>query len=265
MLTGREFGLAAMQSLRNLFVVNNRATMSADMMSGLVFSRLPGAEINLIESTNEIATFEAKRPGGKSVRLSFSVDDAKQAALLDKENWRKYPKAMLRARALAGICRLVFPDVVSGLYTPEEMTSVIDVDVSKSSEPAESATDTTASGSEPTSIPKPDDAFADIGEGANKTAAPNSVGWTMTEGRRKLMYGLVNKTGMDNEAFHELLRDEFMIASVKEIDSEATFEAVIGKLKSLMEPFEEPSSEAVTENGEPVKAQNGEESDPFDM
>ena len=126
MLTGRELGLSAMQSLRSLYVVNNKAGLMSDMMAGLVLSRLPGAKINCIETSDKVATFEASRPGRNVIKLSFTIEEAERAGLTSNPSWTKYRKQMLRARAQAGICRLVFPDVVAGLYTPEELRFIKD-------------------------------------------------------------------------------------------------------------------------------------------
>jgi hypothetical protein len=54
---------------------------------------------------------------------------AQRAGLTGKGPWQQYPAAMLRARASAELCRLVWPDVVGGLYTPDEMGDARDVRV----------------------------------------------------------------------------------------------------------------------------------------
>ena len=46
---------------------------------------------------------------------------AAQLGLADKDNWRKQPKVMRKWRAVAACARVVFSDVITGLYTPEEM------------------------------------------------------------------------------------------------------------------------------------------------
>jgi len=48
--------------------------------------------------------------------------DAQAAGLADKKNWRQYEEAMLTWRAVAKLCRVLFPDVVLGAgYVPEEL------------------------------------------------------------------------------------------------------------------------------------------------
>lgn len=120
-LAGREYGMSAMQALRSLYVVGQKVAMMSDTAAGLVFQRLPGAKIDCIETTDKVATFKASRPGGEPVTLSFTWEDAKKANLTGGVGWIKYPAQMLRARCQIAICRLVFPDVIAGLYTPEEL------------------------------------------------------------------------------------------------------------------------------------------------
>jgi hypothetical protein len=122
-MTGREMGLTAMQSLRSIHVVEGRPTMSADLMAALV-KRSPECEwFRLVSSTAEVAVYEAKRRGEpEPTRMSFSFDEAKAAGLTSKDNYRKFPAAMLRARCIAALARAVFPDVMLGVYELDELT-----------------------------------------------------------------------------------------------------------------------------------------------
>jgi len=38
-----------------------------------------------------------------------------------KDNWRKFPKAMLRARVISDAVRTLKPEIIFGYYTPEEV------------------------------------------------------------------------------------------------------------------------------------------------
>jgi hypothetical protein len=116
-LTGQELGLAPLQSIRSIHVIDGKPSMSADLMGSLCM-RNPACEyLTLTESSDKVATYEAKRRGApKPVVMSFSAEQAKAAGLTGKGNWAKYPAAMLRARCLSAICRAVFPDAVGGVY-----------------------------------------------------------------------------------------------------------------------------------------------------
>jgi hypothetical protein len=49
------------------------------------------------------------------------MEQAKRAGLATKDVWKQYPRAMLRARVVSEGIRTIFPGVLGGLYTPEEV------------------------------------------------------------------------------------------------------------------------------------------------
>ena len=60
-------------------------------------------------------------------RLSYTIEQAEQADLLKPSRsgkltaWQKMPKQMLCARCKSELARLEYPDLLAGLYTPEEL------------------------------------------------------------------------------------------------------------------------------------------------
>lgn len=122
--TGRELGLTAMQSLRSIHVIEGKPTLSADLICALVKQRGDVcAYFRLVESTDQVATYETHRKGEpEPTRMSFSMADANRAGVTGKDNWRKYPAAMLRARCITALARAVYPDLAMGLYDPDEVT-----------------------------------------------------------------------------------------------------------------------------------------------
>lgn len=121
LITGRELGLSPMQSVRGMHVIEGKAVMSADMMGALVMRSEACEFLRPAESTDKIATYETQRKGSPSpTKMSFTIEDANRAGLVGKDNWKRYPAAMLRARCLSAICRAVYPDLVGGVYEPDE-------------------------------------------------------------------------------------------------------------------------------------------------
>lgn len=120
-MAGRELGLTAMQSFRSIHIVKGRVVLSADLMVALC-KRSPDCEyVQIVESTDKVATYEAKRRNEPApVRMSFTFDQAKAAGLTGKDVWRSFTAAMLRARCAAAICRAVFPDLLLGVYETDE-------------------------------------------------------------------------------------------------------------------------------------------------
>lgn len=120
---GRELGIAPMQSIRAIHVIEGKPTMSADLMGALCMARRDVCEyLRPVELTSAVATYEAKRIGWpQPMRLSFTIEDAQAAGLTGKDVWRKYPAAMLKSRALSAIVRAAFPDLMLGICDPDEL------------------------------------------------------------------------------------------------------------------------------------------------
>lgn len=122
-MTGCELGLGTMASLRSIHIVEGKPTLSADAILAVIVSRREVCKyFRLVESTASVARYETLREGHPSpTAMSFTIDEAKTAGLLGKDNWRKYPAAMLRARCIAALGRAVYPDLVLGVYESEEL------------------------------------------------------------------------------------------------------------------------------------------------
>jgi hypothetical protein len=122
-MAGAELGLAPMQSVRALVLIKGKPTLSADAMGALVKSRRDVCQFLMLRhSDGTKATYETQRVGDPApTTMSFTIEEAKAAGLAGNDNWRKFPAAMLRARALSAICRAVYSDLILGVYDPDEL------------------------------------------------------------------------------------------------------------------------------------------------
>jgi hypothetical protein len=122
--TGKELGLGPMQSLRSIHIIEGKPTMSADLIAGLALAKLPGSVLRVVESSDKKCVIEAGRSGQKLTPFEYTMADAQRAGLAGKDNWKKHPRAMLRARAITEAARAIFPDTCVGLYDPDELGAV---------------------------------------------------------------------------------------------------------------------------------------------
>lgn len=128
--TGMELGLSPMQSIRGVYVISaggmSRPTLSADMMAAVVRNRADVCRyFRMVESTDKRATYETQRVGDpEPVRMSYTIEQAHRASLADKGTWKQHPEAMLRARATSALARVVYPDILNGLYDPSELEDI---------------------------------------------------------------------------------------------------------------------------------------------
>lgn len=116
-------GLSEFTATQKLYVIDGKFAMYAELQRALVMAHEKCEYMILLSNDGQEATWETKRAGyPKPVQWNYTLEDAKQAGLLSKDNWRKHTKDMLNARASAALCRLVYPDILMGLsYSVEEL------------------------------------------------------------------------------------------------------------------------------------------------
>jgi len=122
---GMEIGLAPLQALQNISVINGKPSVYGDAAMALVQNSSVCEDIEeFVEgdgTQNPVAVCIAKRKGRRPVTARFSVEDARRAGLWGKQGpWTQYPKRMLQMRARGFALRDAFPDVLKGLITAEE-------------------------------------------------------------------------------------------------------------------------------------------------
>jgi hypothetical protein len=127
LMAGRELGLAPMQSMRMLGVIKGKVTLAADATVALVRRSGECLQWRLVESTAQRATYTTQRKGDtEPTMLTWTIEQAQRAGLTGGQGWRSYPEAMLRARCAAALARIVYPDLVAGIYDPDELAVPLD-------------------------------------------------------------------------------------------------------------------------------------------
>jgi hypothetical protein len=143
-MAGQELGLPPMASLRSIHVVKGKPVLSADAMVAVALRSGQCEYFRRVSADNISATYETKRVGSEPTRATWTIEDAKTAQLLSNDNWKKYPRAMLKARCKAELARDVYPDVLAGVYEegearefegPQEPSEYIDAEVVERAEP----------------------------------------------------------------------------------------------------------------------------------
>ena len=135
-LTGQEIGLKPMASLRSIVVIQGTPALTAQAIRGLVQSR--GHDVWVEESTSQRAIVKGRRKGSDQVQTStWDMQRATQLGVVNKDNWKKQPTAMLVARATSEVCRLIAADVLMGLaYSQEELSDEVAPDAAPEKKPA---------------------------------------------------------------------------------------------------------------------------------
>ena len=143
---GKELGLTPHIALNNIHVISGRPTLSSVMLGSLL--KRHGVEwvwdhdFEIIKDDKgepEIATDGAmnrrttihfywkSKITGRVMDAPFSITWAQMviAGNTTKDNYRRLPKEMLRARTLSAGIRALFPEVLSGFYTEVEIQDAL--------------------------------------------------------------------------------------------------------------------------------------------
>lgn len=102
-------------------IIQGVPSLSARVMNLLI--RRAGHSISVEHKPEGCFIKGKRRDNGDEAIVSFTIEDAKAAGLLSKDNWRKHLPDMLFSRALSRIARQLFPDCIEGAYIEGEIDS----------------------------------------------------------------------------------------------------------------------------------------------
>ena len=133
MLKGYELGLGLAAAFEFIHVIQGKPGVSPKGALALIHqsNQLAGLKIEDIERDGKPYACKAwmKRTNGFEYSSQFTMDDAERAQLVKKDSgWDKYPANMLRWRAIGYVADVVFPDVIGGMYRPEELGATVDAE-----------------------------------------------------------------------------------------------------------------------------------------
>ena len=152
MMISEAEGLHPIRALQRYHVIEGRPAMRADAMQAEFQRR--GGRLRWLETTADRCRLEAWHPRLHPEHLVFEevfedlVDrgvatqwdrDKRQSVV--KPAYRRFPRQMLRARAISEIVRAIDPGVVVGMYTPEELGDSVPVEAARSLPTAEPEAD----------------------------------------------------------------------------------------------------------------------------
>lgn len=104
---------------KDYHIIQGRPALKADAM--LARFQHAGGKVEWKVYTDECVTGVFSHAQGGSLEVTWTMAQAKSIGLGTKDNWKNYPRAMLRARVLSEGIRSVYPAVIVGEYTPEEV------------------------------------------------------------------------------------------------------------------------------------------------
>ena len=127
MMAGAELGFGPFASISGVDIIQGRPALSARLIASAVKASNKYDFIVQDHSDKlckiEFFEYSLDRSNKESIGTSeFTIEDAKKAGLTNRDNWKKYPRNMLYARAISNGVRWHCPDIFhGGAYTHEEL------------------------------------------------------------------------------------------------------------------------------------------------
>jgi len=141
MLLAQAEGMHPMSAIQDFDIVQGRPARKTHSI--LARFQQAGGSVEWEEITGQRACGVFSHKQGGSLRVEWTIEQAKRIGLTGKDNWKNYPQAMLRARCIAEGVRAVFPGAIGGMMSVEEAQDIVAAPI-KDMGTAEQVIDTSA-------------------------------------------------------------------------------------------------------------------------
>lgn len=124
-LAGREMGVGAIEAMTGINIIKGRVALSANLIAAQI-KRHPRYDYRVVRIDDEACVIDFYQDGERVGTSEFTAADAKRANL-GGDNWQKYRRNMLFARAISNGAKWYCPDAFAGpTYTPDELGAEVD-------------------------------------------------------------------------------------------------------------------------------------------
>ena len=127
-LRGRELGLSLGQSFASINIIDGKTVLSSDLIVSRVRKSSHCKVWRITEMTEQACAITAQRDDDTPVSIRWTIEMAQKAGLTNKDNWRKYPRSMLRNRCASELAKAVFPEEAQGMYDNDEADEIRRID-----------------------------------------------------------------------------------------------------------------------------------------
>jgi hypothetical protein len=121
-------------ALSEVCEVNGKISFWGRTKAGILFRDARCEYVIPVQKTEQACTLKAKRKGWpEAVEVTYTIEQARKAGLTGKDSWKGYPADMLYYRALSRVINEVFPDVIQGIATAEDIQDgVVEAEMAES-------------------------------------------------------------------------------------------------------------------------------------
>jgi hypothetical protein len=120
MMIAQAEGRHPASAAQDYHIILNRPALKADAI--LARFQVAGGKVKWTEYTDDAVEGEFSHEQGGTLKVKWTLEMAKRIGLYPlKDNWKNYPRAMLRARVISEGVRTIYPKVLCGFYAEEEV------------------------------------------------------------------------------------------------------------------------------------------------
>ena len=120
-------GVHPAKAMQSFDIIQGRPAKKAEAMLRSFIEA--GGKVEWHAMTDALADATFSHPSGGTARISWDIERARKAGLADKDIWKKYTRQMLANRCISEGCRRIYPASTSGIYTPEEVQTIVEKDM----------------------------------------------------------------------------------------------------------------------------------------
>jgi len=124
-----------MATLKSIDIIQGTPALRAHAMRAVIQNQ--GHAIELVESRDDYCKMRGRRKDSETWQtVEWDIPRARLLGLLNKDQWKKQPKAMLVARATGELCRLIASDALHGMaYVSEEFDGYVHGEIAPAKAP----------------------------------------------------------------------------------------------------------------------------------
>jgi hypothetical protein len=121
-MAGYELGLPPFASMAGIHVIQGKPVLGSNVIATLVKND-PRYDYHIKQADDKACILTWYEDGEEVGEAGFTIQEAKDAGLAGKDNWKRYTSDMLFARAISRGARRFAPGIFGGspVYTPDEM------------------------------------------------------------------------------------------------------------------------------------------------
>lgn len=109
-IKGHELGIPPMQALSEIYVVQGKAELKAELKLQLAAKRIPGFQWDILEMSDKQCVVEYRRPGRAPFKYTFTKEMVAKAGVGNSTLHTKYPDLGLFYRNVSNALRVFAPD-----------------------------------------------------------------------------------------------------------------------------------------------------------